>query len=358
MRIALYSHVFPPSIGGSGAQAKLLAEGFAALGHAVTVITCTPSGAEETDYPFQLVRQPKLRQLCAILARSDLVLEIWPCMAAGFLARAMLKPLVVAHPMFPARGMRGVATRVLCAGIPNVAPSRALERTLPTPALVIPNPYDESVFKKRVATGDRKRDVVFIGRLVNEKGFQNVLLALDLLRQRGCILGLTVVGSGPEAEAYRKRSNELGLNTQVTFLGAASPAQVAEICSAHKVAVVPSLCEEGFGLVALEAIACGCAVVGSVSGGLPEAIGPCGVNYPKTSVNDLAARLEQLVLEPRLLEAMQKYAQEHLAKHTRTAVAARYLSFMADCFPGLTSVGRRWVDSAPDWLTLSGGTHG
>ena len=116
MRIALYSHLFPPHLGGSGVHAKLLAEGFAVLGHAVTVITSTSSGAEETTSPFQLVRRPKLRQLCAMLAQSDLVLEVGPCMTAGFLARALFKPLVVAHPMFPATGMRGLATRVLCTG--------------------------------------------------------------------------------------------------------------------------------------------------------------------------------------------------------------------------------------------------
>jgi glycogen(starch) synthase len=162
------------------------------------------------------------------------------------------------------------------------------------------------------------------------------------------------VGSGHEAEAYRKRSNDLGLNTQVTFFGAAAPVQVAEICTAHKVAVVPSLCEEAFGLVALEAIACGCAVVRSMSGGLPEAIGPCGVTYATTSVNDLAARLEQLVLEPRRLEAMQKYAQEHLARHTRTAVAARYLRFMSDCFPDLAFAEGRSANTVDSFGLVEG----
>ena len=106
----------------------------------------------------------------------------------------------------------------------------------------------------------------------------------------------------------------------------------------HKIAVVPSLCEEAFGLVALEAIACGCAVVGSISGGLPEAIGPCGLTYPKTSVTDLACRLEQLTVERGLLTVLQSYAKEHLAAHTRQAVASRYLSFVTDCFPALASV--------------------
>ena len=200
---------------------------------------------------------------------------------------------------------------------------------------MIPNPYDDGVFQKRIATRRSGQDLVFVGRLTKEKGLQIVLSALDLLRQRGLVLGLTVVGPGPEAEAYREISRNLGLDGQVTFVGAAPPARLAEIYNAHKIAVVPSLCAEGFGLVALEAIACGCAVVGSLSGGLPEAIGPCGLTYPKTSIGDLASRLQQLTTEPRLVDVLQSYAADHLARHKRLAVAARYLRFMTDCFPAL-----------------------
>ena len=335
MRIALYSNVFPPQIGGSGTRAKLLAEGFAELGHAVTVITRTPCRTAEASFPFRLVRRPSLRQLCARLAQADLVLSIGPCMALGLLARAMLKPLVIAHPMFPARGVRGLAARALCTGVPNIAPSSALARALPTPATVIPNPYANAVFQNRTAATDREHDVVFVGRLIKEKGLQNVFSALDLLRRRGIVISLTVVGPGPEGDELRELSTNLGLDSHVTFVSAASPARLAEIYNAHKIAVVPSLCEEAFGLVALEAIACGCAVVGSISGGLPEAIGPCGLTYPKDSVGDLAFRLEQLMTEPRLREVMQSYAQDHLARHTRAAVAASYVSLVVDRFPAL-----------------------
>jgi glycosyltransferase involved in cell wall biosynthesis len=355
MRIALYSHFFPPQIGGSGAQAKLLAEGFARLGHTVTVITpAFSSSAEEATDPFQLVRRPLLRQLCRVFSRSDVVLAIGPCLTAGSLARAMFKPLVVAHPMLPAQGMRGAATRLLCAGVPNIAPSVALARALPTPATVISNPYDDGLFQKRIPTRDRSQDVVFVGRLIKEKGLKNVLLALDLLRQRGREIHLTVVGPGPEAEVCRELSSNLGLSGQVTFVGAASPAQIAEICNAHRIAVVPSVWEEPFGIVALEAIACGCAVVGSTAGGLPEAIGPCGLTYPKTSVGDLAARLEQLMTEPRLLEMLQNYAKGHLVKHTRHAIASRYLSFIADCFPALAPAALRSRDGGSEDGVVAG----
>jgi hypothetical protein len=113
--------------------------------------------------------------------------------------------------------------------------------------------------------------------------------------------------------------------------------------------VVPSLCEEGFGLVALEAIACGCAVVGSTAGGLPEAIGPCGLTYPKLSIGDLASRLEQFMTEPGLTNVMQRYAPEHLVRHTPHAIAARYLSFIADRFPALASAAHRSPDGGAAW---------
>jgi glycosyltransferase involved in cell wall biosynthesis len=352
MRIALYSHVFPPHVGGSGIHTKLLAEGFADRGHAVTVITSTPSNVEETNYPFRLVRRPILRELHAVLARSDLVLDIGPCLKAGFLARAMRKPLVIVHPMFPAQGVRGLAARVLCARVPNIAPSKAVADALPISATVIPNPHDESVFRKWIATDDRTRDVVFVGRLIEAKGLRNVLLSLDLLRKRGLVLSLTVVGSGPEADACREISRALHLDNQVAFVGAASPARLADIYNAHRIAVVPSVCEEGFGLVALEAIACGCAVVGSISGGLPEAIGPCGITYPKASIHDLASRLEQLIIEPQLVDVMQSYAKHHLAKHTRRAVAAGYLSFINGCFPHLAFPERRSAHCGADSIGL------
>ena len=209
---------------------------------------------------------------------------------------------------------------------------------------------------KWTAINDRKRDLVFVGRLIKEKGLQNVLLALDHLREKEILLSLMVVGSGPDAEWYKEESKKLGLNNQVTFVGAVSPAQIAEIYNVHKIAVVPSTWEEPFGIVALEGIACGCAVVGSISGGLPEAIGPCGLTYPKMSVGDLAARLEQLVLEPGFWRRC-KSTEQHLARHTRTAVAAKYLRFMSDGFPNLAFAGGRSTNTA-DSLGLVEATHG
>ena len=201
MRIAIYSHVFPPAIGGSGVHARLLADEIAGHNHLVTVVTPTIGGSESqyTSDSFEIVRRPRFRQLLAVLAHSDLVLTIGPCLKAGILARAMRKPLIVAHAMFPAQGTRGVS-RTSVQRRPNIVPSSALRYALPRPTTVVPHPYDESVFWKRTTTANRQHDIVFVGQLIKEKGLRNVLLALDLLQRKGLMLGLTVVGSGPEAE--------------------------------------------------------------------------------------------------------------------------------------------------------------
>jgi glycogen synthase len=149
-------------------------------------------------------------------------------------------------------------------------------------------------------------------------------------------------------------SRDLGLDNQVDFVGATPPARLAEIYNGHKIAVVPSICDEGFGLVALEAIACGCAVVGSGSGGLPEAIGPCGLIYPKTSISDLASCLEQLITRPWLCKALQHHAKDHLARHTRAAVAASYLSFIAASFPALAFAAHSLPNHVAGDVELSG----
>ena len=168
------------------------------------------------------------------------------------------------------------------------------------------------------------------------------------------MLGLTVVGAGPRQKLVGNLARNLGLDRQVTFVGAAAPAGSQRSTTPTRSRSYPQLCAETFGLVALEAIACGCAVVGSLAGGLPEAIGPCGLTYPKTSIGGLASRLEQLMMEPRLFDQLRKYATEHLARHTRRAVAARYLSFANDSFPALARVQHRSSDA----LHSTGSAHG
>jgi glycosyltransferase involved in cell wall biosynthesis len=97
----------------------------------------------------------------------------------------------------------------------------------------------------------------------------------------------------------------------------------------HRILVVPSRWPEPFGIVAVEAIACGCVVVGSVEGGLPEAIGPCGLTFPNGETEALAGVLQQLLTNPNKLAALRANAAAHLAQFNRTHVARLYLDAMS-----------------------------
>jgi glycosyltransferase involved in cell wall biosynthesis len=100
---------------------------------------------------------------------------------------------------------------------------------------------------------------------------------------------------------------------------------LARLLNRHRVLVVPSLCAEGFGLAALEGIACGCVVLGSKVGGLPEAIGCCGATFRADDAEELAEMLGEMLRSPEQLERFRTDAEQHLEKHRPDAVARRYL---------------------------------
>jgi glycosyltransferase involved in cell wall biosynthesis len=152
--------------------------------------------------------------------------------------------------------------------------------------------------------------------MVSDKGYDLLLGALRRLAERGVERRLTMVGEGPE----RGRLEGMAAGLAVRFAGVLRGEALAAELRRHRVLVVPSRWDEPFGVVALEAIACGCAVIGSSGGGLPEAIGPCGVTFPNGEVGALMDCLEHL---PEPAEAARR--EQHLAGHRAAVVGARYL---------------------------------
>ena len=82
---------------------------------------------------------------------------------------------------------------------------------------------------------------------------------------------------------------------------------------------------EPFGVVALEGIACGCVVVGSSGGGLPEAIGPCGVTFPNGDVRALAEALMKCVGNECPYVQYSVITAAHLRHHEASTVAQAYI---------------------------------
>jgi glycosyltransferase involved in cell wall biosynthesis len=207
----------------------------------------------------------------------------------------------------------------------NIAISEAVARRIGAKAVQIGNPYDPETFMLLPGCV-RDRSLVFLGRLVSDKGADVLLRALGLLRERNLTPSLTVIGSGPEDAALRALSAELGLDAQVNFAGPLAGEPLAAMLNRHRILVVPSRWAEPFGVVALEGIACGCVVIGSEQGGLPSAIGPCGCTVPNGDAPALAAAIERVLGDGQLQAQFRAGAAEHLARHTVPSVAAAYLA--------------------------------
>ena len=328
MNILISSFSFYPNIGGIEEVSSILAKEFIYLGHNVKIVTYTPDN-NSNSLPFEIFRQPKasklleLMQWCDIFFHNNISLKtFWPLL---FVRR----PWVVAHHTWLKRcdnsqGWQDYIKQFLLKFASSISVSSAIAEHLSTPSDVIGNPYNDQIFFSH-SNVKQTNDLVFVGRLVSDKGVDLIIKALGILKAKGLSSHLTIIGEGPEEFYLVNLVTELGLKSEVLFLGRKEGPELAQILRTHKFMVVPSRWHEPFGIVALEAIACGCVVVGSEGGGLKDAIGPCGVTFPNNNLQALTDCLAILLANSDTLYKYKVNACSHLLKHHKTAVAKAYL---------------------------------
>jgi len=149
--------------------------------------------------------------------------------------------------------------------------------------------------------------ILFAGAITTEKGFIHLAQAFTRLYDRypnACLLvagstGLWGQGDIPEYRRQYEVEAHLVLESvmdRVRFLGSVSSAAMPAVYTASDIVVVPSIWREGFGLVALEALASGCPVVASRIGGLVEVVNSsCGRLISSGDEDELLAVLLELV---------------------------------------------------------------
>lgn len=326
MRILLCSYVFAPNIGGIETVSKILAEEFSRLGLTVTVVTSTPGGPLAATY--EVVRRPSIVRLRKLAANSDLIFQSNISLKTLLPLLFSVKPIVITHHgcitrMDGRRGWREHLKLSLLRRCHNIAISKAVAASLPVKSVVIEDPFEPDEFRD-TGIGVRDKDIVFLGRLVSDKGCDLAIRALALLKKEGLHPSFTVIGDGPEMPALKLLAIDLGVADQVAFLGTIREGR-GEVVARHKIMVIPSIWEEPFGVVALEGIAAGCAVVASRGGGLPEAVGPCGLLFPNGDVAALASALKDLLTTPGLRDKLMAEKNQHLERFQPEAVAKRYL---------------------------------
>ncbi len=333
MKILASSYAFSPSVGGIESVASMLADEFVAAGHELKVVTLTSSD-KETKLPYEVVRQPGSIDLIKLIDWSEVVLHVNISLHTGWPLLFKRKPWVISHHTWVPRNVRGFIKRRCTSGAHNISISQAVAQSLDVPSVVIPNPYDQELFQGPI-DDVRDRDLIFVGRLVSQKGVDRALKALSLLKKNQFTPSFTVVGAGPEERKLRQLTQEFGLEDQVSFVGMKRGAELVSELTRHRILVVPTVIEEPFGVVALEGIACGCVVIGSSGGGLKDAIGPCGVTFPSNSAWSLAACLREMLIDPEKLKACRVSAKAHLAGFAKPLIAQKYLHVM-QCALNLT----------------------
>lgn len=143
-------------------------------------------------------------------------------------------------------------------------------------------------------------DVIgYVGRLREEKGVDILIRAIAILHKTNPNVVLVVVGDGPDLKKLKLLAQELGIENSVHWLGSKSQDEVFSLFSVMDILTVPSRFE-GFGLVAVEAMAAGLPVVASNADGLREVVkdGETGLSFESGNPNDLAEKLLFLLNKP------------------------------------------------------------
>lgn len=329
LRLVLVSRAFYPRVGGIETHSALLADYLHKRGHQVTVLTEAALASNELEpFAFPVVRQPNFRTAARLLADTDVVVHNQISLRAlppWLLSR---RPLILIHQTWlpdqgpPKKRLAAAIKRFTCRLASNVTCSAAVGRELGLPHVVIPNTYDDSLFQLRPDV-QRDRDLLFVGRLVSDKGIDLLIEALCRLTSEHLKPTLTIIGSGAEETALRNRVTELGLDRQVDFAGSLRGEALAKDMNKHQIMVVPSRWQEPFGIVALEGLASGCRIVASNGGGLPEAAGPEAHLFDPDQPASLDAALRAALNSPPQ-HTLSPAVAAHLDLHTLNTVGAHF----------------------------------
>lgn len=150
-----------------------------------------------------------------------------------------------------------------------------------------------------------RQGVMAVGRLVEKKGFTHLLDAIALLRDRGRVVPLDLVGSGPEEQPLRDQVARLGLADLVTFHGPLPQGRMIEVMRRAAVMAAPCVVgddgnRDGLPTVLLESLAVGTPAVSTPVTGIPEAIvdDRTGLLVPEGDAAALADALQRVLDDP------------------------------------------------------------
>jgi D-inositol-3-phosphate glycosyltransferase len=249
-----------------------------------------------------------------------------------------------------------IADRIVAATPAELAQLQWLYRADTSKVVIVPPGVDISHFypipqdeaKEFIGLQPCEQLVLFVGRIEPLKGIDNLIEAIAILRRQGVIVCLSVIGGDPDQvvvkhsgsetkgsvevnSAEMQRLQELraryGMEDLVAFLGQRSQDTLPYYYSAAEAVVVPSH-YESFGMVALEAMACGTPVVASQVGGLAYLVqdGETGYTVPADDPQALAEALNRLLKDTGTRTRMGRQGAVFAKGYAWSKIAARIVN--------------------------------
>jgi len=271
-------------------------------------------------YPEGLIAYLAGRRPLIILAHGAELLppaSRWRRVTWNALQRRVLESadLVIANSDYTRRLVEQVAPKARAQAIPLAVDTERF------------SPGDRDSAKAKLEVSG-KTVLSTVSRICRYKGHEMMLEALAKLpapeRER---LVYLIVGTGPYEQELRKRAWELGVETQVRWLGFVAENDLPEIYRASDLFVLctrdapEERAVEGFGLVFLEASACGAAVVGTRTGGIPDAVteGEGGWLIQQDDIDALTEVIRNLVHCPQVFHEAGRRGQRRVLRECKWA---------------------------------------
>ena len=159
---------------------------------------------------------------------------------------------------------------------------------------------------------EKKKEILFVGRLVSEKG---VDLYVEVAKSIACnypdwnfgIIGSLRLGDQNKTNSFGNKviGKFKAIGSQAKYYGFKDYSFVEEKMKTAAIIVIPSIWQEPFGLVAAEAMSCGIAIISSKAGGLPEVINEKGILINQIDQNKIEKALIDLLMDKKKLKEMQ-----------------------------------------------------
>jgi 1,4-alpha-glucan branching enzyme len=292
----------------------------------------------------------------------------WSTVLAGVAARRLLRTPLIFNVHLPQHGGDALAMETigLLAADLVIVNSRSVRdeiasRDLPVRRIeVVPNGVDLEVFRPAPCWPAHGGYVLFAGRLVPQKGVDVLVRALAVLLYRvNC--SLVIAGDGPLELYLQRLIRHSGIPDRVSLRPWQSQSELIELLQNAAVVAVPSLYEP-FGIVALEAMACGRACVASRVGGLAEIIetGVDGYLVEPGDYLDFARRLFALISDNDVSRRMGQAARRKAEGYSWNSAAETMLHLIGD----LQYSGEEWAttpEARAGWQQIrhiQQGSHG